>query len=222
LAANNVILPRLYAIVDTIAYEAHELPPIAAAQTLFNAGVKLLQYRHKGQFTDGRFQEAKQIAEAAQRSGAIFILNDRADYAGVLSCGVHLGQEDLPPEEARQIVGDDAIIGFSTHNRGQLEQAAGLPIDYVALGPVFQTASKHKSDPVIGLEAIPQLRALSSKPLVAIGGITFESALRVLDSGADSVAVISALLPVRRGDFEELGVIAARWVHHLEGRSPAF
>lgn len=214
-------LPRLYAILDTFAYEARGFPVIEAAEVLLAGGLRMLQYRHKGQFTEERFEEARRIAEACRAGNAIFIMNDRADYAQLLHCGVHVGQDDLPAAEARKIAGVDAVVGLSTHNRRQLEQADGLPVDYVALGPVFPTASKAKPDPVVGISEIARLGALLSMPLVAIGGIGLESALRVIDSGADAVAVISGLLPERDGDLKGLAALTEQWLAAVDARSPA-
>lgn len=205
-------LPRLYAILDTAAYESRGFALPEAADALLRAGVRMLQYRHKAEFTEERFQEAQAIAENCRESGALFFMNDRVDYACLLHCGVHLGQDDLPVMEARKVAGSDMPIGLSTHNAEQLRQAAALPVYYVAVGPIFHTASKAKPDPVIGLSGVPVLRGLVHHPLVAIGGIHLESALSVLDSGADSVAVISGLLPARHGDWDGLRALAHRWL----------
>lgn len=213
-------MPRLYAILDTAAYEAKGFAPFNAAQTLLEAGIEMIQYRHKAEFTEARFQEARRIAEACGEWGALFVMNDRADYAHLLQCGVHLGQGDLPATEARKIVGAGALIGVSTHNEQQLRQAADLPVDYVALGPVFHTHSKSDPDTVIGLSELPRLSALTDRPVVAIGGIGIESALSVLDSGADSMAVISGLLPEKAGDADGLRKRAQEWLKAVELRSP--
>jgi thiamine-phosphate pyrophosphorylase len=132
-----------------------------------------------------------ELAEA----GADLIVNDRADIAMLLGAGLHVGQDDLPPRDARKLMGTDAPIGFSSHNPAQLSAAGGEPVDYVALGPLFPTASKLNPDPVVGVEELRRCRALIEKPLVAIGGITLENAAEVWDAGADSVAVIASLLP---------------------------
>jgi thiamine-phosphate pyrophosphorylase len=116
--------------------------------------------------------------------------------------GVHIGQQDATPAEARAIVGPDRIVGVSTHSRAQLEDAARQPVDYIAIGPVFATATKENPDPVVGLDGVREARALTNKPLVAIGGITLENASAVLDAGADSVAVISALFGQGRNSAE--------------------
>jgi thiamine-phosphate pyrophosphorylase len=213
-------LPRLYAILDTAAYEAKGFAAFDAAATLLDAGVGMIQYRHKAQFTEERFQEAWRIAEACRAKGALFIMNDRADYAHLLQCGVHLGQDDVPVMAARKILGPGVPIGLSTHNEQQLRLTAELPVDYVALGPVFHTYSKADPDPVIGLSELPRLRALTDCPVVAIGGIGIGSALSVLDSGADSVAVISGLLPENAGDLEGLRQRAREWLKAVNVRSP--
>jgi thiamine-phosphate pyrophosphorylase len=145
-------------------------------------------------------------------AGARFVVNDRADYAGLLRrelndrdglrLGLHLGQEDMEPAEARLVTGIDIFIGLSTHSSAQVRAAAGEPVDYVAFGPVFGTRSKQRPDPEVGIAGLREARALLSgsrtpisRPLVAIGGITRENAGYCLDAGANSVAVIADLLP---------------------------
>jgi thiamine-phosphate pyrophosphorylase len=114
---------------------------------------------------------------------------------GVHPPGVHLGQDDLPPEAARRLLGSEAIIGYSTHSLAQAQEAATLPIDYLAIGPIFQTSTKSDASPVVGLEGLRAVRnAVGEIPLVAIGGITAENAASVIEAGADSVALISGLL----------------------------
>jgi thiamine-phosphate pyrophosphorylase len=123
------------------------------------------------------------------------ILNDRSDLALAAGAdGVHVGQDDIPPEAARRIIGPDGILGVSTHNPEQIAAAAQTSSDYVAIGPVFATSSKDNPDPVVGLEGVRKARTLTSKSLVAIGGITVENCRSVIEAGADSVAVISELL----------------------------
>jgi thiamine-phosphate pyrophosphorylase len=123
------------------------------------------------------------------------MVNDRADFAMLLEAGLHVGQDDLAPGDARRLLGPGAVIGFSSHNADQLSAAGSEPVDYVGFGPVFPTASKRNPDPVVGVEQIRRCRALVEKPLVAIGGITLENALDAIRAGADSVAVIAGLLP---------------------------
>jgi thiamine-phosphate pyrophosphorylase len=131
-------------------------------------------------------------------NNAIFVVNNRVDMAMLLNAGVHVGQEDMRPGDilkARGQAEPPTLLGLSTHNAEQLAAAAEQPVDYVALGPIFSTASKANPDPVIGVERLSGWRSLASQPLVAIGGITRANARAVLDAGADSVAIIGGLYP---------------------------
>lgn len=191
-------LPRLYPILDTATLAGCGLGLQEAAEAILDAGAGILQLRHKGPFTGGLLEAAAGISALCRRRGALFIVNDRADIALLADAGLHVGQEDLPPAEARKLLGAARILGFSTHNPGQLAAALSEPVDYVAFGPVFATASKQKPDPVVGLAPLPELSALAhaaGRPLVAIGGITRARALQVLAAGADSLAVIADLYP---------------------------
>jgi thiamine-phosphate diphosphorylase len=184
---------RLYAIIDTHLASS----PTAAAESLLRAGVRLLQYRHKGPFTREHWEQCCRMAELAREHAACFLVNDRADIAALCGAsGVHLGQDDLPPEKARLLLGPRAIIGLSTHSLEQARAADSLPVDYLAIGPVFPTVSKERPDPVVGLDAVRAVRAAVEKPLVAIGGITLQNARNVIDAGADAVAVIRGLFAV--------------------------
>jgi len=190
-----VIIPHLYPILDAELLAARSLSLAAVASELRAAGVTLLQYRDK----DGSPQEILRacaiLREAMAGSPCRLILNDRPDLAVLANFdGVHVGQDDLSPEDARRIVGPDRIVGVSTHTYEQVRLADQSCTDYIAIGPIFVTRTKRKPDPVVGLEGVRRARALTRKPLVAIGGITLASARSVIDAGADSVAVISALL----------------------------
>jgi len=123
------------------------------------------------------------------------VVNDRADYARLLQADLHLGQDDLLPADARGMIGDEAMIGFSTHNSDQMRAAASEPVDYMAFGPVFTTASKERPDPTVGIAGLRTVRELTQKPLVAIGGITRDNAALCWSAGADSVAIIADILP---------------------------
>jgi thiamine-phosphate pyrophosphorylase len=158
-------------------------------------GAGILQLRHKQNWGRAVFEAAREIARMCRESGALFIVDDRADIAMLLEAGLHVGQDDLPPRDARRLMGTDAVVGFSSHNVRQVCAAGGEPVDYVAFGPVFSTASKRNPEPVTGVEALKECRALVEKPLVAIGGITRETAAAVWAAGADSAAVIGDLLP---------------------------
>jgi thiamine-phosphate pyrophosphorylase len=185
----------VYPILDGDTLLARGFPVIEAAETLLDCGATILQYRHKGFWSREVFAEAERVGGLCRSLGALFIVNDRADYAKMLGAGVHLGQDDLPPRAARELLGAEAVIGYSTHNATQLDAAAAEPVDYVALGPVFGTASKRNPDPIVGVGKLREFRAMTARPLVAIGGITRENAREVWDAGADLVAVIGDLYP---------------------------
>ncbi len=191
----HVKLPRLYPILDTASLEQRGLDPVAVAAAMLEGGARILQFRHKAFWSRDIFAQAEKIADLCRQANAIFIVNDRADYASVLKAGLHLGQEDLLPTDARKVVRPETIIGFSTHNLDQMRAAAIEPIDYVAFGPVFTTASKQGPDPTVGIERLRAVRTLTDRPLVAIGGITTATARLCWSAGADSVAVIAGLLP---------------------------
>jgi thiamine-phosphate pyrophosphorylase len=199
----NVELPRLYAIVDSSCFPGTEAICKFAKQ-LTDAGVTLLQYRNKSGNAGKMLEEARLLKQAVG-SGVKLIMNDRADLCLLAEYdGVHVGQDDVSPEMARKVIGPDLWLGVSTHNPSQITEAAKSPADYLAIGPVFGTASKIKPDPVVGLEGVRYARSLTSKPLVAIGGITRAQAREVIQAGADCVAVIADLLSSPRqsaGDF---------------------
>ena len=188
-------LPRVYPILDTESLERRGIALQTAAAAFLDGGAGILQIRHKQHWTRDIFDAARDVAKLCREAGAPLIVNDRADFAMLLDAGLHVGQDDLPPRDARRLMGRDAAIGYSSHNVNQLCAAGGEPVDYVALGPVFQTTSKRNPDPITGVEEVQRCRPLIDKPLVAIGGITQENALDVLRAGADSVAVIGGLLP---------------------------
>jgi thiamine-phosphate pyrophosphorylase len=181
-------VPSFYPIVDTA----------DAAEPILEAGARILQFRHKGVFSRQMFEEAKRIAALCRDADALFVINDRADIAMLLDAGLHLGQDDLPPADARRIMPPGRIVGFSTHNADQLRSGDREPVDYLAIGPIFATGSKQNPDPIVGLEQLRTLRTLTRKPLIAIGGITRETALSVFEAGADSVAIIGDLSPQPR------------------------
>lgn len=194
-------LPAFYPIVSRV----------AEAEVLLEAGARILQYRNKNFFSRAAFEDAGRIAALCREAGALFVVNDRADVAKLLGAGLHLGQDDLAPSDARKILPAPAIIGFSTHNERQLRAGDREPVDYLAIGPIFATGSKQNPDPVVGLDRLRRLRALTEKPLVAIGGITRELAPQVFAAGADSVAIIGDLYPDPRTPAA-LRARAAEWV----------
>jgi len=188
-------LPRLYPILDTATLDARRFSVARAAAAFLEGGAKLLQFRHKAHWSCAMFDAAAEVARLAREVGAQLIVNDRADIAMLLEAGLHLGQDDLPVPDARRLLGVDRLIGLSSHDLRQAAAAAAEPVDYVAFGPVFPTASKRNPHAVTGIEAVKECRARVAKPLVAIGGITRETARAVLAAGADAVAVIAGLLP---------------------------
>jgi thiamine-phosphate pyrophosphorylase len=188
-------LPRVYPILDSEALTRRGIGMETAAAAFLEGGAGILQIRHKDHWSRETFASATRIAALCREAGAQFVVNDRADFALLLNAGLHIGQDDLAPRDARKLMGSQPMIGFSSHNAGQLSAAGGEPVDYVALGPIFATASKLNPDQAVGIEELRRCRALIEKPLVAIGGITLENTLQVWQAGADSVAVIAGLLP---------------------------
>jgi thiamine-phosphate pyrophosphorylase len=196
-----VAIPRLCPIVDFSCFAAKPDPissVISFADELITAGATIIQYRDKISPPQKVLSAARELRRITQNR-AVLIMNDYPDLC--LACdanGVHLGQDDLSPAAARGIFAsskkDGLWIGFSTHNPSQMREADAMPIDYLAVGPVFITSSKANPDPIIGLNGVRKARELTSKPLVAIGGITRGNCRQVREAGADSVAVISDLL----------------------------
>lgn len=194
-------LPRVYPILDTATLEARAFSPVQAAAAMLEGGAGILQLRHKQHWSRAAFDAARDVARLCREAGALFIVDDRADIAMLLDAGLHVGQDDLPPRDARRLMGADPVIGFSSHNTKQVCAAGGEPVDYLAFGPIFATASKRNPDPLTGIEGLKECRALVEKPLVAIGGITRVTAEAVWAAGADSVAVIADLLPAELNSF---------------------
>jgi thiamine-phosphate pyrophosphorylase len=193
------MLPRLYAIIDADLCVQRSITPVNHARALISAGCTLIQYRNKSQDKQGSTRTMLADALAIRNIGpphVKLIMNDRADLC-LAACfdGVHLGQDDLSITSSRKLCPTPLIIGLSTHNADQLVAADATSADYLAIGPIFTTSSKSNPDPNVGIEGLRTVRKLTMKPLVAIGGITLENCRAVIDSGADSVAVISALLP---------------------------
>jgi thiamine-phosphate pyrophosphorylase len=207
-----IVIPRLYPILDAGCFpDPRDLT--TAAEELIAAGCTLLQYRNKSGNARVMLEQARELRQLS-RAGAPaphlsepqvrLIMNDRADLCLAADFdGVHVGQEDLSPEAVRGIIGAERWLGVSTHNPDQLRDADLTSADYLAIGPVFATSSKDRPDPVVGLEGVRRARALTRKPLVAIGGITRANAASVIEAGADSVAVISDLLREPRKSAEE-------------------
>ena len=187
-------LPKLYAITDT---ELSNCSHVEIVERLLAGGARLIQLRDKEASAKDMFEAAQACLQLTRAVGATLIINDRVDIAMAADAdGVHLGQDDLTVAEARTLLGPDKIIGISTHSVAQVEAALVTSANYIAVGPIFATTTKANPDPVVGLALLRQARTLTSLPLVAIGGITLETAREVLAAGAHSVAVISALYPL--------------------------
>jgi thiamine-phosphate pyrophosphorylase len=189
-------LPKLYPILDAGLLARLEIPPEIFARELYEAGIHFLQYRDKEANDDLVLRRSLLLRTIFPAGESCLILNDRASmFANTGFDGLHVGQEDLSPVEARRLAGADCYLGVSTHSEKQLIVASQGPADYIAVGPVFATSSKASPDPVVGLEGVRLARRLTGKPLVAIGGINRFNCASVIQAGADSVAVISDLLP---------------------------
>jgi thiamine-phosphate pyrophosphorylase len=189
------MFPALYAILDP---DLSPMPLPDLASRLADAGVTLVQLRNKRASARAIFDQASHLNAALAPGGVRFIVNDRPDIASLTgSAGVHVGQEDLPVEDARRICPAPLWVGVSTHNLDQLREADRTSADYIAIGPVFSTSTKENPDPAVGLDFVRAARQLTHKPLVAIGGITLETTAEVFRAGADSVAVIKDLVAAK-------------------------
>ncbi len=198
-------VPKLYAILDVTCF-APQLRTVNSivefARDLAEGGVTLLQYRNKEGDTRQMLAHTREIKRVLGGKVGL-IMNDRADFCVAMGYdGVHLGQDDLPADGARLVVGE-RIVGVSTHNPQQVKEADASPADYIAIGPVFPTTGKKNPDALVGLEGVRKARGLTKKPLVAIGGITRHNAKSIIEAGADSVAVISDLLSSPKRVAEE-------------------
>ncbi|MGB0034509.1 MAG: thiamine phosphate synthase [Candidatus Acidiferrales bacterium] len=186
------MFPPLYAILNP---DLTNEPIVSIGEKLAGAGVRLVQLREKHAAARKIYEDSRQLIECLTPRGVRVIVNDRPDIAAILGAGgVHVGQDDIPVEAARKICGSNTWVGVSTHNLAQLREADGTSADYIAVGPIFPTATKENPDPVVGIDFLRAARKLTRKTLVAIGGITVESAGEVFRAGADSVAVIRDII----------------------------
>ncbi|MGI8882714.1 MAG: thiamine phosphate synthase [Pyrinomonadaceae bacterium] len=196
----NFELPKIYPITDE---RLSKISHTEQVEKLIEAGARFIQLREKYASAREFYESAESALKIARKYNVKIIINDRVDIALALKAdGVHLGQDDLPPAEARKILGEKAIIGFSTHNIEQAIAAVRLPIDYLAFGPIFATKTKEISDAVVDLEGLIKVReATGIFPLVAIGGICLENLPEIYKAGANSAAIISDLV----SDAEKIG-----------------
>lgn len=164
-------------------------------RTAAAAGAKIFQYRNKTAAMKEAFAEALPLRNNARELGVLFFVNDRCDLALAIDAdGVHLGQDDLPVEHARRVMGPDKCIGLSTHNDGQVKVADAIQPDYIGFGPIFKPGSKTDHDPVVGIDGLKRIRSFTNLPIFAIGGIQTGQARSVMEAGANGIAVISAVL----------------------------
>ena len=186
-------LPQTYPITDT---RLSGLSHFEQVERLIAGGAEIIQLRDKHSSPRDFYASAEKAVSVARQNGVKIIVNDRVDIALALNAdGVHLGQDDMPPKEARLILGETAIIGLSTHTVEQVRVASVSPLDYIAIGPIFQTQTKENPDAVVGLDGLRKIREIiPNMPLVAIGGINEGNLLSVLDAGADAVAMIGAIV----------------------------
>ncbi|GAC1666092.1 MAG: thiamine phosphate synthase [Candidatus Acidiferrum sp.] len=196
----RLVLPRLYVILDPALLTTRAAD---CGEKLIDAGVRLVQYRDKNASPAKMLKVSRELKELFEPRGVTFFVNDRADVAALSgAAGVHVGQDDLEAERARVTVGMQRFVGISTHNLEQFKCAAASSADYIAIGPIFATATKSNPGPVVGIELLREVRSLTRKLIVAIGGITLERAAEVIAAGANSVAVIGDILrapnPARR------------------------
>jgi thiamine-phosphate pyrophosphorylase len=189
----SITLPRIYPITDP---RISGISHLEQVERLIDGGAQIIQLREKHASPREFYEIAKQVVDLASAYHVPIIINDRVDIAlAVGATGVHLGQDDMPPNMARKVLGKHAVIGYSTHSVEQAIEAATLPIDYIAFGPIFPTQTKEDPDAVVGLDGLSEVRAsIGNIPLVAIGGIDENDVPAVLAAGADSVAMISSIL----------------------------
>jgi thiamine-phosphate pyrophosphorylase len=188
----NLVFPTLYAIIDSTLLTVSEL---ALAEMLAGSGVELIQYRNKTSPSGKVFELSRRLSRVLSAVGVRFIVNDRADIALLAGAGgVHVGQEDLGVQDARAVCGQGRWVGVSTHTLEQVAAADRTSADYIAFGPVFPTTTKQNPDPVVGTALLRRARSLTRKPLVAIGGITWERAAEAYQAGADCLAVARDLI----------------------------
>jgi thiamine-phosphate pyrophosphorylase len=200
-----IVLPRLYAIAD-----AQFGDPVQIAKSLLAGGARLIQLRDKNSGARDFLDCAERVV-ALSPPESLIIVNDRADIARLSrAAGVHVGQTDLPPSAARKVLSPGSIVGISTHNLVQALEADELPVDYIAVGPIFSTSSKQNPEPVIGLEGLAAIARAVHKPVVAIGGMRMENVREVLNAGAHSIAVIRDLL-----DCRDIAKRTRDWIDHL-------
>jgi thiamine-phosphate pyrophosphorylase len=204
--------PFLYPIIDT-SFSQH---PLRDAEALIKAGVSILQFRAKAETRRTVFDITNELAQLCSEKNVLLILNDFVDVSLITDvAGVHLGQDDFPVEDARSLL-PQHLIGLSTHNADQFQLANHLPVDYIAIGPVYETSTKRSINPHLGLAEIIPLLESKAKRLVAIGGIRLENIQDLVSTGIDGIALISELY--RHGPVYDT---ARRLIDIMHGDSPS-
>ena len=189
----QVIIPIIYPIIDSSLFTLDNIGKTAEA--IIDGGAKILQLRAKRLSSKEFLETARIIMKITKDKGTVFIVNDRVDIALLTDAdGVHLGQDDLPVKEARRLLGNNKIIGYSTHNLREALEAVRLPVDYISFGPIFPTRTKEDAQMPKGLKRLSEVRKAVEIPIVAIGGITETNMAHVLKEGVESVAMISEIL----------------------------
>ena len=186
-------LAGLYVILDPTVRPGRPLTEVLDAAAA--GGARIFQYRNKTASMKDAYDEAMSLRTRAKKLGVLFLVNDRCDLALAIDAdGVHLGQSDLPYLSARRLLGPEKRIGVSTHTVGQVRDADRLSPDYIGFGPIFAPVSKTDHDPVVGIEGLRNIRALTSLPVFAIGGIQAQHVRPLMDAGANGIAVVSAVV----------------------------
>lgn len=190
---NKIQLPNIYPIIDISLISSDKTGE--TAQAIMDGGAKILQLRAKKLSSRKFLETARIIRKITKDRGAVFIVNDRVDIALMTDAdGVHLGQDDLPVKEARRLLGNNKIIGYSTHNLREARVAKKLPVDYISFGPIFPTKTKEDAQMPKGIKGLSEVRKAVDIPIIAIGGITETNMAHVFKQGADSAAMISEIL----------------------------
>ena len=204
-------LPKIYPITDV---SLSGISHVQQVERLISGGATLIQLREKHASPRDFFEAARAAVEIARKHDVKIIINDRVDIARALGAdGVHLGQDDLPPDAARQMLGPDVIIGYSTHSVGQAIKATAYCVDYIAIGPIFETMTKENPDPVVGLDGLTEVKkSIGEIPLVAIGGVSLDNIRDVMAAGADSAALISGIV----GDSAVISVKITQFLNNVK------
>lgn len=189
----GIPLAGLYVILDPTVRPDRPLVKVLEAASA--SGALIFQYRNKTASMKQAYDEAGRLASRARELKVLFLVNDRCDLALAIDAdGVHLGQADLPYDQARRLLGPQKYIGLSTHNTAQVKEADRLCPDYIGFGPIYVPAAKSDHEPVVGLDGLKEIRPLTSLPVFAIGGIRADHVRALIDAGANGIAVISAVM----------------------------